>query len=177
MNFPISSANINNMKNGSKDKLDASDIDKILQIIDDKVETGVLAVINDKTNKEDKHTKVKSNVKKFMKKEGVKAIDADKAKELLKSEEAESSFGIETTQNVKDSIARKFGGKKTKVLDKKQAVNAIEDAILAGAKEKETDLGRMMRELKTHREKTKNTRGKTVVDISEFTKGLKEKLK
>lgn len=165
------------MKKGSKDKLDASDIDKILQIIDDKVETGVSAVINDKANKEAKHTKVKSNVKKFMKKEGVKDIDADKAKELLKSEDAESSFGIETTQDVKDSIARKFGGKKPKALDKKQAVSAIEDAILAGSKAQETDLGRMMRELKTLREKTKNTQGKTVVNLNEFTKGLKEKLK
>ena len=165
------------MKKGSKDKLDASDIDKILQIIDDKVESGVSAVINDKANKDTKHTKVKSNVKKFMKKEGVKAIDADKAKELLKSEDAESSFGIETTKDVKDSIARKFGGKKPKALDKKQAVSAIEDAILAGSKAQETDLGRMMRELKTLREKTKNTQGKTVVNLNEFTKGLKEKLK
>ncbi len=165
------------MKDGSKDKLDASDIDKILQIIDDKVESGVSAVINDKANKEAKHTKVKSNVKKFMKKEGVKAIDADKAKELLKSEDAESSFGIETTKDVKDSIARKFGGKEPKALDKKQAVSAIEDAILAGSKAQETDLGRMMRELKTLREKTKNTQGKTVVNLNEFTNGLKEKLK
>lgn len=165
------------MKDGSKDKLDASDIDKILQIIDDKVESGVSVIINDKANKEAKHTKVKSNVKKFMKKEGVKAIDADKAKELLKSEDAESSFGIETVQDVKDSIARKFSGKKPKALDKKQAISTIEDAILAGSKEQETDLGRMMRELKTLREKTKNTQGKTVVNLNEFTKGLKEKLK
>lgn len=165
------------MKKGSKDKLDASDIDKILQIIDDKVESGVSAVINDKANKDDKHTKVKGDVKKYMKDKKVKTIDADKAKELLKSEDAESSFGIETTQDVKDSIARKFGGKKSKALDKKQAVSAIEDAILAGTKAQETDLGKMMRELKTLREKTKNTQGKTVVNISEFTKGIKEKLK
>lgn len=165
------------MKKGSKDKLDASDIDKILQIIDDKVESGVSAVINDKANKDDKHTKVKGDVKKYMKDKKVKNIDADKAKELLKSEDAESSFGIETTQDVKDSIARKFGGKKSKALDKKQAVSAIEDAILAGTKAQETDLGKMMRELKTLREKTKNTQGKTVVNISEFTKGIKEKLK
>lgn len=164
------------MKKGSKDKLDASDIDKILQIIDDKVESGVSAVINDKANKDDKHTKVKSDVKKYMKDKKVKTIDADKAKELLKSEDAEASFGIETVQDVKDEIARKFGGKK-KALDKKQAVSAIEDAILAGTKAQETDLGKMMRELKTLREKTKNTQGKTVVNISEFTKGIKEKLK
>ena len=148
------------MKKGSKDKLDASDIDKILQNIDDKVESGVSAIINDKANKDDKHTKVKDNVKKFMKDKGVSAIDGDKAKELLKSEDAESSFGIDTTQDVKDGIARKFSGKKKQALDKKQAVSAIEDAILAGTKEQETDLGRMMRELKTLREKTKSTRRK-----------------
>lgn len=165
------------MKKGSKDKLDASDIDKILQIIDDKVESGVSAVINDKANKDDKHTKVKGDVKKYMKDKKVKTIDAEDAKELLKSEDAEASFGIETVQDVKDGIARKFGGKKPKALDKKQAVSAIEDAILAGTKEQETDLGKMMRELKTLREKTKNTQGKTVVNISEFTKGIKEKLK
>lgn len=148
------------MKKGSKDKLDASDIDKILQIIDDKVESGVSAIINDKANKDDKHTKVKDNVKKFMKDKGVSAIDGDKAKELLKSEDAESSFGIDTTQDVKDGIARKFSDKKKQALDKKQAVSAIEDAILAGTKEQETDLGKMMRELKTLREKTKSTRRK-----------------
>ena len=95
-----------------------------------------------------------------MKDKGVSAIDGDKAKELLKSEDAESSFGIDTTQDVKDGIARKFSGKKKQALDKKQAVSAIEDAILAGTKEQETDLGRMMRELKTLREKTKSTRRK-----------------
>ncbi|MBO5005333.1 MAG: hypothetical protein J6D03_08915 [Clostridia bacterium] len=163
------------LDNGSKGKLSSKDIDKILGIIDEKVEIGLLAVINDKAKKEPKHTKVKNNVKKSMKKE--QEIDIDKVKELLKSEDAESSFGIEITKEVKDSIARNFDGKKSKALDKKQAVSAIEDAILAGSKEQETDLGRMMRELKTLREKTKNTQGKTVVNLNEFTKGLKEKLK
>lgn len=167
----------NYIKDGSIDTLDANNMNKIIQIIDDEVEKGLSAIINDKSNKEAKHTKVKNNIKKFMKDEGVKEIDADKAKELLKSKDSELSFGIETAQNVKDGIAKKISGKKTKALDKKQAVNAIEDAILAGSKEQETDLGRMIRELKTLREKTKNTQGKTVVNLNEFTKGLKEKLK
>lgn len=165
------------MKKSSKDKLDVNDIDEILSKIDEKIGIGVSSVINDKSNKEPKHTKLKTNIKKFMKKEGVNNVEADKAKELLKSDDAKLSFGIETAKDVKNEIAKKFGGKKPKALDKKQAVNAIEDAILAGSKEKETDLGRMMRELKTLREKTNNTNGQKIVNLDEFTNRIREKLK
>ncbi len=169
------------VKKGKLEQLGVNDIDAILNSIGEKVEKGVSEVLNDKQNRDANNTKIKDKVNKYMQEQGVDKIDVDKAKELLKSEDSESSFGIETTQDVKDGIARKFGSKKPKALDKKQAVSVIEDAILAGTPgndaKPETDLGRMMRELKTLREKTKSTQGKKVVDLDEFTDKIKEKLK
>lgn len=170
------------VKKGKVEQLDINDIDEILNIIGEKVESGVSEVINDKQNRDTDNTKVKDKVNKYMKEQGVDKIDVDKARELLKSEEAQSDFGIETVDEVKRSIASKFAGKKSdKTLDKKQAVTAIEDAILAGTvgtkEEPETDLGKMMRELATLKEKTKVSKGKEIVDLREFTKVIKDKFK
>ena len=110
---------------------------------------------------------------------GVDKIDVDTAKVLLKSDESKSDFGIETTDEVRrgiEAVSKGTDKKPQKSFDKKQAVSAIEDAMLAGTtKASSSDLSKMLRELKTLKEKSKNNNGTTIVDLAEFTKGLSDK--
>lgn len=167
------------IKKAKKDKLDPEDIDKILDSIGKKVESGVSAVLNDESSGDASHKKIKEKIKKHMEDSGVDKIDADTAKELLKSDESKSDFGIGTTDEVKrgiEAVSKGTGKKPQKTFDKKQAVSAIEDAMLAGTtKASSSDLSKMLRELKTLKEKSKNNNGTTIVDLAEFTKGLSDK--
>lgn len=167
------------IKKAKKDKLDSEDIDKILDSIGKKVESGVSAVLNDESSGDASHKKIKEKIKKHMEDSGVDKIDADTAKVLLKSDDSKSDFGIGTTDEVRrgiEAVSKGTDKKPQKTFDKKQAVSAIEDAMLAGTtKASSSDLSKMLRELKTLKEKSKNNNGTTIVDLAEFTKGLSDK--
>ena len=168
------------MKKTKKNALDSSDIDKILSKIGDKVESGVSAVLNDESSGDASRTKIKEKVKKHMQDNGVNSIDEDTAKELLKSDESKSDFGIKTTDEVRTGIktvSKGSGKKQPKTFDQKQAVSAIEEAMLSGTTNgSSSDLNKMLRELKTLKEKSKNNTGTTIVDLTKFTKELRDKL-
>ena len=123
--------------------------------------------------------RIKEKIKKHMEDSGVDKIDADTAKVLLKSDDSKSDFGIGTTDEVRrgiEAVSKGTDKKPQKTFDKKQAVSAIEDAMLAGTtKASSSDLSKMLRELKTLKEKSKNNNGTTIVDLAEFTKGLSDK--
>lgn len=130
----------------------------------------------DKRVNEQLYTQVKEARDKFMKEEKLDKLSAEQVKELLKSDASHSSFGIDVTEEVKQNITKQFENLDD-TGDKKKAFNAIQDAIAQSGTTNSSELAMMMRELKTHREKVKNDHGKTIIDITEFTKGIKEKLK
>lgn len=164
---------IENMKNINPD------VEKIT--MDYMKEKGVIKLGEDDKNEIDKrvneqlYRQVKDERDKFMKDQDIDKLSVEQVKELLKSDASRSSFGIDITDEVKQNVAKQFKDSNS-TLDKKKTVNAIEDAIKATGTANSSDLSKMMRELKTLKEKTKNNYGATIVDLGEFTKGIKGKM-
>lgn len=153
-------------------KLDDNDIKEIQRRVDEEVKKEIESHV---------YKDIKKARDEFMKQEKLEELSIEQVKELLTSEASHSSFGIETTEEIRKEVSDLFTSmditKSDKILDKKQVINAIEDVMLGGKAKDNSKLSKMMRELKTLREKTKNDYNKTIVDIGEFKKVIKEKLK
>lgn len=151
--------------------LSEDDIKEIKKRVESEIESNLYKDV--KKTRDDYMSKQKGEEKEY--------LTAEQIKELLTSDSSYSSFGIETTDEIRKGVTDAINDLKDKegnnTLDKKKAVDVIEEAILSGTAKDDSNLNRMMRELKTHGEKIKNNYKKRIIDTTEFTEKIKEKLK
>lgn len=130
---------------------------------------------------------VKDIIQEYMKKNGIKAIDlgdedVKKIVDMFSEKAKEGKIDKYTSASeVKKQFEKKKQAKEKNKdgLNKKEMVDVMLEAILQGGSthvDKDfNDVSRMIQELQVLNEKSKNTRNKSVVKMSSFTKKIKGK--
>ena len=130
---------------------------------------------------------MKDIIQEYMKKNGIKAIDlgdedVKKIVDMFSEKAKEGKIDKYTSASeVKKQFEKKKQAKEKNKdgLNKKEMVDVMLEAILQGGSthvDKDfNDVSRMIQELQVLNEKSKNTRNKSVVKMSSFTKKIKGK--